>query len=215
MANTPYVALKHHFDKLLCGGYQTNYFGSGFEPIRDTYERAFGRKINLYDVYQTAIGISHNPINRIITLIGPENDEPISTGIMMSGPDIVSVNTFTEDIFKGIPESEAGNYISEVYNSIANVVSMDRFYASDTIARENPYMTFIKACPFYLTFHHVKECCPHLLKDKVFMEILEKYIVTGEDAEKVLDSVKSTKFNQDSEIIYATMTCKNSVDLFW
>lgn len=215
MANTPYVALKHHFDKLLCGGYQQNFYGSGFEPVRDTYERAFGKKINLFDVYQTALGIPHNPINRLITLIGPNgSDLDIPTGIMMSGSEITCVNALTEDIFKGIPEKDASIYVNAVYQSIQNVIMMDRFYADDRTARENPYMIFIKACPFYFTFHHIKECAPHLLKEKVFLTILEKYIATGEDADKILESISSVKFSPDSEIIYSTMTCKNSVDLF-
>ena len=214
MANTPYITLKHHFDKLLCGGYQQNYYGSGFEPIRDTYERAFGRKINLFDVYQTALAIPHNPINRLITLIGPNNCDDIPTGIMMSGSEITCVNTFTEDIFKGIPESEAGSYINSVYESMENVIVMDRFYADDHTARRNPYMIFIKSCPFYFTYHHIKECAPHLLKKDIFMTLLEKYIATGEDAEKVLESISTNKSSQDSELIYATMTCKNTIELF-
>ena len=50
MATTGYSLLKHHFDKLILGGYPRYFYGNGLEPIRDTYEKAFNRKINLLDV---------------------------------------------------------------------------------------------------------------------------------------------------------------------
>ena len=134
---------------------------------------------------------------------------------MTSGNDIVSVNIFSDNIFKGISPSEVSGYVVSVYSAMQNIVMMDRFFAPDSVARKNPYMTFIKACPFYFTYHHAKECIPEALNGPLFHNLLEKYIIANDDTDKVLESISSTKYSANVEDIYYTITCKNTVELIW
>lgn len=211
MANTEYAVLKKHFDKLIYGaGYP-----GGLEPIRDTYERAFNIKINLYDVYQTNSKFYRNPLNGIITLIGPKSNNVIPSGIIPCNNDVFSVNVFDEDIFKDSDSIDAESYIYDVYKSMKNVVEMDTFYSCDSKARENPYLAFIKCCPLYFTFHHIKDTKPELLKKDVFIDLIEKYIVVASDSNAIYESMLSTKYSTDIDIIYNTITAKNTVELFW
>lgn len=210
MANTEYAILKHHFDRLIF----SSSIGTGLEPIRDTYEVAFGMKIHQFDIYQTQLKSSRNPINAIVTLVGPEQERTVPTGIISSANDICSVSVFWDDIFKGIRSEDGPSYINTVYHAMDNVVMMDRFYASDIVARENPHMTFIKACPFYFTYHHIKESLNHLLDEKVFIELLEKYIANPDDVGEIMKSISTRKYSADPEVIYSTMTCNGTIELF-
>jgi len=214
--NTAYGALKHHFNKLLMGGYQSN---NGLEPIRDVYEKAFDIKINLFDVYQTQIRDSHNPVGAICTLLGPEpeseDEKDIPTGILWEEQTngLISVNTFSDEILKGINEDTARWYISRVYKSMLDVVQYDQFYKSDMIARNNPYMTFVKCVPLYFTFHHVAECIPRMYNRDIFRDLIEKYTYAGDTTELILSSLENSSYTEDVTQIYSIVSAKGKADL--
>lgn len=211
MAATGYAVLKKHFDKLFVGGYP----GNGFEPIRTVYETAFDRKINLFDVYQTDLRCAHNPVNGIITLVGPDEGET-PYGTMMCNDSIVHVCVISEDFLKGISAEGFKEYVNFVYNSMHNIVVRDRFYWTDEDARANAYVSFIKCVPFYFTWHHCKTHLQHIFQVEPFKELMEKFILSDEEEEsKVFESLKSAKYSEDPCIIYRTMTCAGTVDLFW
>lgn len=210
MSIANYAVLKQHFDKLIKGGHPTS---SGLEPIRDTYETSFNTKINLYDVYKSRIGVSTNPIGSIVSLVGPEAD--LTTGIMLSNNEIVCVNQFPSDILRGLDSSDTW-YIRYVYDAISSIMSMDRFNLPDSMALDNPYITMIKALPLYFTFYHVKESAPLLMdaSESAFKDIIEKYVVYGDDVATLYDSLNTRKYTQDFETAYAILTVNNSIELF-
>ena len=214
MTRTNYIALKEHFDRLIIG---SHYHSNGLEQIRDVYRYAFGQKIHIYDVYQTSLRERNNCINKIISLVGPANDD-IKTGIIPCLDDIACVNIFNNDYFKGITTENIDDYVIDVYIAMTNVMIADPMYnVSDAIARANPYCAFIKLCPFYFTYHHILDTNPDIIGYcKSFRNILEKYICKNdEDIDKVLESICTRKFSSDFEDIYSTMTCNNTVELFW
>lgn len=209
---TQYTVLKEHFDRLINGGFP---YSNSLEPIRDTYEEMFERKINLYDVYQTPIKISTNPINGIITLIGPEDDE-LKEGIMPNDRDIVSVNVMPESILKGISEDMSSWYINKVYKSIQNVVMVDRFFIKSPHARlvDNPFIVFTKCISFYLTFHHIKDSAPEAFDENIFKDILCKYIALDDiDVDKIYESTNSNKYTDDVNRIYLIMTANGTAKI--
>lgn len=214
--DTEYLVLKKHFDKLIKGGFPQS---NSLEPIRDNFARAFGRQINLFDVYRDPVNCKHNPIHGIVTLIGPSDkiDEyELPEGIMADGRDISFVSVISEDIFKGFSNSsEKASYAASVYDAMYRICQLDRFWLPDEHARINPYPTVVKCLPLYLTYNHVRECVG--IDDELnesFENLLEKYIVT-DGADKVMESLASSKFSADCDDIYSIMTCKRSVDLFW
>lgn len=212
MATTGYVALKDHFDRFIKGAYR----GNGLERIRDVYEDAFGKKINLYDVYQSSLRVSNNAINGIITLVGPSDDN-IKTGIMPCGGDLVSVSVLSADYLKGINASNIDSYVMEIFAAMKVIVFGDNLAnnLNDKIARNIPYCAFLRMCPFYFTFHHINTCFPDMIGASAFSDILEKYFCGEEDIEKIMKSLCSRKYDPSFEGIYSTMTCNNTVDLFY
>lgn len=212
---TPYATLKHHFDKLLIGGYPNN---SNLDPIRDTYTYAFDRPINLFDVYTSHFrGISsHNPISALVTLVGPKDEIELGVpeGIMECNGEIVSVNIFSRDIFKGFSKDiDKEYYIRNVYDSMNKIVEMDVFFRNSSFSRNNPYSLFVRCLPFYFTFHHIQDCVPNEIDNKIFKELIEKYITTGDDADILLSSVMSRKYSENIDDIISTMTAKNKIFL--
>ena len=106
---TNYENMKNHFDKLIKGGYPTSH---GLESIRSVYEDAFNKKINLYDVYQTNLKVSTNPVGGLITLIGPYNDNLPEGFIMNEDGKVYYVKQFTNDIMKDIDKDALKKYKS-------------------------------------------------------------------------------------------------------
>lgn len=210
MTRTGYAALKSHFDKLFVGGYS----GNGLEQIRDVYSYAFGTKVHLYDIFQTPLRVYNNAVNKIVTLIGPENDD-LKTGIIPCLDSLDCVSIFSNEYLKGLTKENIDQYVIEVYTSMNNVMVADHlFNVSDSIARDNPYCAFLKCCPFYFTYHHIKYVAPDLVYQcKAFESILEKYICDSEDVHKVLESISTSKYNPEFEDIYAIMTCSGTVDI--
>lgn len=209
---TQYAVLKEHFDKLI--GSNSFPYNIAIEPIRDTYEEMFGKKINLYDVYQTPISVSTSPINGIITLVGPETDE-LHDGIMPNGRDLVSVNIMPESILKGIYPDMSSWYINNVYTSMQNIVMMDRFFSKSAHAKlmNNPFVTFTKCVAFYFTFHHVAEFVSQY-NDQVFKDILSKYVVfDDEDVDRVYESISSSKYTDEINEIYNIMTLGGTIKI--
>lgn len=216
---TQYAVLKHHFDKLLFGGYPNN---TGLEPIRDVYQRAFNKPINMHDVYATQLKVSSNPLSEIITLVGPDDDnddESIDlgypTGIMPSSQGIVHVSIFDDSILKGLSGTSAKWYAKAVHDTMLDIVAVDRFYKNKWCRGEHPYMQFIKAVPLYFTFHHIKECVPSVLNDtETFKDILEKYYICDDNTMKVYESLMERKYSEDVEDIINTLSCKNTVEFY-
>lgn len=215
MATTGYNNLKYHFDRLIIAPIPVNSVG---DPIRDVYKRVFNQKVGLYDVFRTEISVPTNPIRYAISLINtkePDENIELTDGIMFSNYDIVHTSVFEKEIRGNISESDASGYINKVYKIMDSIISMDAMYTSDKFARDNPYMVYVKVLPFYLTFHHVKDSLPTLMKEDVFKNILEKYIIADpESIDKVMTSIKRNRYSSDIEQIYTIMTCNNSVKLF-
>lgn len=210
MTRTGYSVLKTHFDSIFTGSYHSN----GLEQIRDVYSYAFGTKIHLYDVFQTQLRVSNNAVNKIITLIGPDNDD-LKRGFIPCLGALNCVSVFSKEYLKGFNESNIDAYVMDVYNAMCNILTADPLYnVSDSVARANPYCAFLKICPFYFTYHHIAYVDPDLIsKCEAFEHILEKYICDSEDAPKVLKSIGSHKYSTDFEDIYRVMTCNNTIDI--
>lgn len=215
---THYAILKHHFDKLLFGGYPNN---TGLEPIRDVYSKAYNSPINMHDIYSSKLNLSSNPISEIITLVGPDDydDEEslgIPVGVMPSNNSIAYVNIFEDDILKGLSGGAAKQYAEKVHDAMFDIVMLDRFYGNKRYRIRHPYMEFIKAVPLYFSFHHIKECVPCVLEDdKTFTYILEKYYICDEEkTKKVYDSLMESKYSENIEDIISTVFCKNTVEFF-
>lgn len=218
---THYAILKHHFDKLLFGGYPNN---TGLEPIRDVYEKAYNCPINMYDIYSSTLSLSSNPINQIISLVGSDetDDEEtdnlgIPSGIMHNNNNgIAHVSVFDTDIFKGLTGSSARYYAEKVHDTMYDIIMLDKFYENRKYRVKHPYMSFIKAVPLYFSFHHIKECVPCVLDDdKTFMNILEKYYICDEEGtKKVYNSLMESKYSEQIEDIISTVFCKNTIEFF-
>lgn len=208
---TGYVVLKQHFNKLIFGGYPAS---NGLEPVRDSYAKTFGKKINLYDVYRTPFRAAGNPIESIITLIGPDDPNgEMSEGIIACEREITSINIISESILKGIDETMIDEYTQEVFNAMKRVIEMDRSYKSSAQAKGNPYLQVVRFLPLYLTFHHEFECISNVMNERVFLDLIEKYYVAGDSAVKLLESMKTKKYTEDIAEIYNTLTCDNTIDL--
>ena len=211
MTRTGYAAIKKHFDGLMRGSINTTV--SGLAQIKDTYELAFGTKIHMYDVYQTSVKLPNNPINKIITLVG-EKDDSIKTGIIPCLNDICAVNILDKDYFMGLTLDNVNEYVMFVYQSMCNImIGCPMYNLSDKIAMNNPYVAFLKVCPFYFTYHHLKYVNPNVLDCLALKEILEKYICDVEDIPTILHSIQSNKYSEDFEDIYKTMTCNGTVEI--
>ena len=215
MASTGYNNLKYHFDRLITAPIPANSVG---DPIRDVYKKVFNQKVGLYDVFRTEIAVPTNPIRYAVSLLNtkePNDDIELMSGIMFSNYDIVHTSIFEKEVRGGIFESDAAGYINKVYGIMDDIISMDMMYKSDKYARSNPYLVYIKVLPFYLTFNHVKDCLPALMKEDVFKSILEKYIIADpESINKVMTSINRSRYSSDIEQIYTIMTCNNTVKLF-
>ncbi|MCM1235484.1 MAG: hypothetical protein NC489_35745 [Ruminococcus flavefaciens] len=210
-----YAILKEHFDMLILGGHR---YSNGCEPIRMVYQKAFGRKIPLLDIYESEMRIKHNPIEGLITLVGPYDDlGEYPTGFISVGDRVMCVNHFTDEITKGIPDGYQREYIEQVYNVINSVISMDKFYRSDHDAIASPHVALIRLYPFYLTFHHALKIGFLNNQDvsSLFIHILEREILYGEEQiKKLIDSLESNPYSIDSCDVYRTMTCCGQLDLF-
>lgn len=209
---TGYEELKIHFDRLLLGRRGSRYY-EGLEPIRLTYERAFGTKINFLDVHETPIDIRTNNIGTIITLIGPDSRLEIPSGIIHNNGIISSINLMSDDINYGINDDNIEYYINQVYHAMENVVKMDSFYKSDSIARDNPYLTLIKFYPFYFTYYHIMHCASSYYNKDIFISLLEKYLVNdNENINKLIDNMENSKYSNDPDEIYYTISCGNTLE---
>ena len=211
MTRTGYVALKNHFDTIFI---KKHGIGNGYEQIRDVYTYAFGTKIHLYDVYHTNLRVANNAIDKITTLIGPENDD-LKHGIIPCLDTLQCVNILKKEYMMGLTENNVDDYIMDVYNAMCNIMIADPLYnVSDNIARSNPYCAFLKICPFYFTYHHIAYVDADLInRNNAFEHILEKYICDVDDASKILESLAHNKYSTDFEEIYSTMTCNRTVDI--
>lgn len=209
MVRPGYVALKEHFDKFIRGGYPNN----GLERIRDVYYEAFDKSINLYDICQSQLRVSTNPINTLILLTGP--DESIKCGLIPCETDTAYVTVLSDDYLKGVNDENINEYIKEVFSTMWNVISYDALSRSFEKIQSSPYCEYLAMCSFYFTFHHIFTCFPHLTGAKAFNDILEKYYCTSDDIEKVMESLHKNRFSTSFEKIYSTMTCNNTIDLFY
>ena len=212
-----YESLKIHFDTLIKGGYpKTNYL----EPIRDTYENMFNKSLSHFDIYTSRLGFPSNPVKAIYTLVTEENyihENEYIDGIMPCGDHIVCTILQSNDIFTHNPsEFILNSYINNIYQTMRNIVRMDRLYPTDSMARRHPYLAYLKSCPLYFTFHHCKTCfSDNIYIKNIITRIIEKYIVSNdEDADIVYESLMNHRYNPTPEGIYRAMSARGSVDLF-
>lgn len=217
--STNYSAMKHHFDKLISGGYP----GNGLELIRSTYEDAFGMKVNREDIYQTKLQVANNPIRGIITLIGPEptgDRREIPTGIIsMSDAEIFYVNHFTDDLLKGFDEdSENGEaYVNSVFSAMNTIVNADRTIKLKCCTGDfgvSHHMNRLASYAFYFTFHHIRDNFPQLLNNAYLYDILEKWYTSDpDDINSIIKSVSSNKYSEDPDKIYSIMTLNGTIEI--
>ena len=210
-----YDVLKYHFDKIIFGGYPSN---SSLNPIRDTFELAFGTQINLYEIVQSTLRTNTNKIGGIVTLVGPEpeEDEIIPSGLMGAGSSLVSVNILNEDIYKGLYENTIVDYIDNVFDAMYNIIQFDSFFVNNSIARNNPHCIYIKAAPVYYTFHHLAEVAPNYIDkcENLFKEKIEKYMMLStEDANIIYENLVNSKYSENENKIYNVMTNGNTIIL--
>lgn len=208
---TNYENMKIHFDKLIKGGYPPSH---GLEPIRSVYEDTFNMKINLYDVYQTDLKVSTNPVGGLITLIGPYNDNLPEGFIMNEDGKVYYVKQFTNDIMKDIDKDALKEYTNCVFYCMREIVEFDAFkVGNERFASYNPYLVTVFAYPLYFTFHHIKSCFPTLLDTDLFIDIIEKHYMDTEYAASVLNSLNDHKYTTDPNKIYNIMTCGNTIPI--
>ena len=214
MTQTGYAVLKTHFDKLFVGGYP----GNGLEQLRDVYQFAFNTKINLFDIYQTNLRVGNNPISKIVTLVGPANDD-IKRGIIPCIDSVNCVSVFDKNYLRGLTEDNIASYVKAVYMAMDNIMCADPLYnIPDGTVIDNPYLIFLRCCPFYFTYHHILHVDPDMIYrcNDIFIDWLERRAICDsvEEAQKVLESMATTKYSTTFEGIYSTLTCKNTVQLF-
>lgn len=211
---TGYVAMKTHFDKLLKGEYSNNYF-RGAEPIRSTYEKAFGQQINMYNIHETSFKVESNPcIKSLISIVGPITDDRVlPEGIMMCDSGIAHVSVFDTEINKGIMAENIDSYVNTIYGYMDAITRSDSFYQPEPISRSNPYMKLIRMIPFYFTFHHIKEYDYEYLRMPIFHLLLEKYILSDNDCiDKLLTNLSKGKCSSDPCVIYNAMTVNGELE---
>ena len=214
MTPTGYAILKTHFDTI----FEKAKHGTGYEHIRDTYEKAFGTQINLYNIHTTKLSISNNPISNITTFIGPKNDD-LKKGIIPSIDSINSVNILDKRYLMGLTDDTIANYVEDIYMAMDNVMTADPLYnLPDSAVIDNPYLIFLRCCPLYFTYHHIAYVDPDMVPKcaQIFIDHLERKGIcdSTEEAEKVLESMASTRYSTTFEGIYSTLTCNNTVQLF-
>lgn len=209
-----YGTLKHHFQKIFKAvGTQSPWRNNGLEPIRTVYEDMFGRKLGLYDIYETMFRVPNNPIAGIITIVGPEpgeDDPEIITGILPYRNELVYVNFIPNDIYKGIENlsmDSANLFIWEIYEAISRIVSYDPIYSSRAT---DPYNVFLHVLPLYLTFHIVAHDMPEVLYAEELNDLIERYY--SSEQEKLYQILVNSNYYPDIERIYATMTEKGTFD---
>lgn len=206
-----YEEMKSHFDKVITGGYPNS---SSFDPVRDIFEVAFDRKINLFEIVHTNLSTKTNQINGIVTLVGPETEDVLPSGLMAYGSSVVNVNILNEDIYKGLYEDTVIDYIDNVFDAMNNIVKFDSFYVNNSIAKNNPHCVFVKAAPIYYTFHHLNEVAPNYLDmcEKLFKEKLEKYLMLfGKDVDIIYDNLYKSDYSDNESNIYKVMTNEGKI----
>lgn len=214
MTPTGYAILKTHFDTI----FQSGKIGTGYEHIRDTYHKAFGTQINLYDIHTTKLSVANNPISKITTFIGPKNDD-LKKGIIPSIDSINCVNILDKQYLMGLTDDSIASYVEDIYMAMDNVMTADPLYnLPDGVVIDNPYLIFLRCCPLYFTYHHIAYVDPDMIPKcaQIFIDHLERKGIcdSTEEAEKVLESMASTKYSTTFEGIYSTLTCNNTVQLF-
>lgn len=214
MTETGYAVLKTHFDTI----FRSAKLGTGYEHIRDTYHKAFGMQINRYSIHTTKLSVSNNPIGKITTFVGPKNDD-LKKGIIPSIDSINCVNIFDKQYLMGLNDDNIAAYVEDVYIAMDNVLMADPLYnMPDRAVIDNPYLIFLRCLPLYFTYHHIAYVDPDMIPKcaKIFIDHLERQGIcdSTEEAEKVLESVISTKYSTTFEDIYSTLTCNNTVQLF-
>ena len=211
MTNTGYIALKNHFDRVFKSGHP----GNGLEQIRDTYFYAFNKFLGQYSIYQTPIRLANNPVNTLVTLIGPQSDN-IPVGIVPCLNTINSVSCFSNEYFLSIDSSNISKYIDDIIQSMESTMSADSLYNCDPSV--GPYIKFLKTLPMYLTYHHVKGINSELVNSQKsqFCEWMLKHMIckSEKDAESIFDSISENKFVSTFEKIYKVITCENTISLF-
>ncbi len=208
-----YSTMKNHFNELYRGAYKKS---NGLEMIRNIYKDMFSKKIGMYDVYESSINTDTNPVDTIVSLVGPRPEDYIPSGLIRyykrTGVVNIIPNTYLDE---GITKETFKSYINIVYNAMNNIVRFDNLWLPDREAADNPFSVFIKSCPFYFTFHHAMECIPEMIVEEEFKNLLLKNLVSDdEEADAILNSISGNKCSNKMEDIYKIMTVSNSVDLF-
>lgn len=218
MISTNYSKMKLHYDMLIRGSYPRN---NGLESIRSTYENAFNTSINLFDVYESTLQVSNNPINRLITLVGPDSSEKkLPKGIIgLDDENCAFIDIITNDILKGDTDAMTmRDYIDMVFSSMCQIVNAGPFELSfssnHTPLKVQPNIILLRSYPFYFMFHHIKESFPNRFRLDYFNSILSRhYASNSEEIEKILTSIDEHKYSTDPDRIYSIMTCKNTISI--
>lgn len=204
---TGYAVLKDMFDCLALGT-PAVYIN---DNITNIYRDAFGVRISHLPKYTYGLRVLSNPINRIIMFSGQE-DTNLLTGIIPSMNGIYYMACMEKQFEYGINKNNIEDYIRFVYNTIYDVVSKDRFI---TCGPKEPYGIFVRACPFYLTFHHIWHVAANVLNEvdeHIFDKYISKFVKNDDDIATVLQSISGEEYDPTFEEICRVVSCGNKVE---
>ena len=203
---TGYSVLKDIFDCLALGTTAANIH----DNITNIYRDAFGIKISYLPKYVYGLNVLNNPINRIIVFGGQEGVD-VLTGIIPSVNGVDYMTCIEKRFEYGIKADNIEDYIEFVYNTISNVIGKDRF---SSCGPKEPYGIFIRACPFYLTFHHIWHVAANVLNEvdeNIFNKYIAGFVANEDDIATVLQSVSGEEYYPTFEEICSIVSCNNTV----
>lgn len=217
-----YAGLFEHFDTLLHYDDSCSFISS-MDPIRDVYEK-FGNKTGMMDICKTRVQFIQNPIQFITAfLVHYEYNFDLNDGLIPYDDIPVFVYTIPKSVLDNIRigNYDSGNaigFIRTMYDVISSIVSFDPLYTTNDLkALRNPYLASIRCIPFYFTYKIAqKYFIGETMKDDIndeFRHILSKYFIDPDsgDINRVIESVKKSKFSPFLDDIYSAMTDKGQV----
>lgn len=204
---TGYSILKDMFDSMYSG----KAYPMDYDNITNIYRDAFGVRISQLPKYIFTLNVFNNPINRII-VFGNDSDLDLLTGAIPSQSGLDYMTAIDKRFEYGLNSANIESYIDYVYRTISGVIGKDRMNACGP---KEPYGIFIRACPFYLTFHHIYNVAFDLLNtidEDIFNKYLAEFVADEDDFDTVMQSISGDEYNPTFEEICSIMTCKNTIE---
>ena len=204
---TGYAVLKDLFDALSTG----NGCPIKYDNITNIYRDAFGETVSYLPKYIFILKVLNNPINRVI-VFGGQSETKILSGVIPSTSGIDYITTIAKRFEYGLTVDNIEDYIEYVFNTISHIISKDRLIGCGP---REPYGIFLRACPFYLTFHHIVTVASNLLNiisEDVFNKYISQFVANEDDVATVLQSISGEEYEPTFEEICRVMTVNNTVE---